>query len=311
VVWAFIGTFSSIALSHLKTLIIIASNIPGPVQGRLLLVAAAVLWSVIGVAVKSPLLSDVPGPVFAGCRALTAGLFLLPLIRPSMVRFRWGLLPLVGSFASMNILFIIATQETTAAAAIFLQNTASLWAMLFGVFVLRERVVRGNVVALMFGLTGIAWIVYSDWQGEHFDGNTLALLSGIAYAGVILSLRALRDESPLWLIFLCYVVSGGVLCGWIIQGISDLTLSQWAVLACVGPIQMGLPYVLFARSLKSVSPQEASLILLIEPLLNPTWVWLFCGEAISSATATGGGLILFGLALRYTLFREKECSPKS
>jgi DME family drug/metabolite transporter len=264
----------------------------------LLLIAAAVLWSVIGVAVKSPLLRDVPGPMFAGCRALTAGLFLLPLIRPSMVHFRWGLLPLVGCFASMNILFIVATQETTAAAAIFLQNTASLWAMLFGVFVLHERVVRGNIVALMFGLSGIAWIVYSDWEGERFDGNAIALMSGVTYAGVILSLRALRTESPLWLIFLCYVASAGVL----------LTPVQWALLAAVGPIQMGLPYVLFARSLKSISPQEASLILLIEPLLNPTWVWLFCGEDISHATATGGGLILFGLALRYTLFREKESS---
>lgn len=279
---------------------------PGIAQGRLLLVAAAVLWSVIGVAVKSPLLRDVPGPMFAGCRALTAGLFLLPFIRPSMIRFRWALIPLAVCFASMNVLFIVATQETTAAAAIFLQNTASLWAMLFGVFVLRERVVRGNVVALMFGLTGIAWIVYSDWQGERFTGNAVALMSGVTYAGVIISLRALRGESPLWLIFLCYLVSGAALLGWIIQGLSHLSPLQWALLAGIGPIQMGLPYILFARALKSISPQEASLILLIEPLLNPTWVWLLCGEAMSPATAVGGALILLGLGLRYTLFRERE-----
>jgi DME family drug/metabolite transporter len=276
------------------------------VEGRLLLVAAAVLWSIIGVAVKSPLLRDVPGPMFAGCRALTAGLFLLPLIRPSMLRFRWWLLPLVTCFASMNLLFIMATQQTTAAAAIFLQNTASLWAMLFGVFILRERVVRGNIIALTFGLVGIGWIVYSDWQGERFAGNGLALLSGVTYAGVIISLRALRDESPLWLIFLCYLVSGAALFGWIIQGLSHLTVLQWVLLAAIGPIQMGLPYVLFARALKSISPQEASLILLIEPLLNPTWVWLFCGEAMSPATAAGGGLILLGLGLRYTVFRDRE-----
>lgn len=274
-----------------------------------MLLTAALLWSVIGVAVKSPLLRDVPGPMFAGCRALMAGLFLLPLIRPAMIRFRWGQLPMVACFASMNILFITATQQTTAAAAIFLQNTASLWAMLFGVFVLREQIKRGNAVALSFGLVGIGWIVYSDWQGERFVGNSLALMSGVTYAGVMISLRALRDESPLWLIFLCYVVSGSVLLGWIVQGLSDLTPLQWALLACIGPIQMGLPYVLFARSLKYIPPQEASLVLLVEPLLNPTWVWLFCGEAISPATAVGGGLILAGLGLRYTLFRDKDGAP--
>ncbi len=275
----------------------------------MLLLAAAVGWSVIGIAVKSPLLKDVPGPMFAGCRALTAGLFLLPFVRPSMVRFRWGLLPMVASFAGMNVLFILATQQTTAAAAIFLQYTASLWAMVFGVFFLREPLLRGNVVALVCGLTGIAWIVHNDWSGENFQGNAIALLSGVTYAGVIVTLRALRDESPQWLILVNYIVSGIVLLPWILQGIHDLTPLQWVILGCIGPLQMGLPYVMFARGLKYIPPQEAALILLIEPLLNPTWVWLCWGEAISSATAVGGGLILFGLALRYTVFREPGLPP--
>ena len=274
-------------------------------QGRLLLLAAAIGWSVIGVAVKSPLLKDVPGPMFAGCRALTAGLFLLPFIRPSMVRFRWGLLPMVACFASMNVLFIMATQQTTAAAAIFLQYTASLWAMVFGVLFLREPLLRGNVIALICGMLGIAWIVHSDWNGENFQGNSIALLSGVTYAGVIVTLRLLRDESSQWLILVNYVVSGIVLIPWIVQGIHTLSPLQWLLLAAIGPLQMGLPYVMFARGLKWIPPQEAGLILLIEPLLNPTWVWLCWGEAISPATAVGGGLILFGLALRYTLFRER------
>ena len=273
--------------------------------GRLLLVAAAIGWSVIGVAVKSPLLKDVPGPMFAGCRALTAGLFLLPFVRPAMVRFRWGLLPLVVCFASMNVLFITATQQTTAAAAIFLQYTASLWAMVFGVVFLREPLLRGNAFALICGLMGIAWIVHHDWSGENFQGNTIALCSGVMYAGVIVTLRALRDESPPWLILVCYIASGAVLLPWILQGVHELTLWQWLLLAGIGPIQMGLPYVMFARGLKWIPPQEAGLILLIEPLLNPTWVWLCWGEAISPATAVGGGLILFGLSLRYTVFRQR------
>ncbi len=273
-------------------------------QGRLLLLAAAVGWSIIGVAVKSPLLKDVPGPMFAGCRALTAGLFLLPFVRPSMVRLRWGLLPMVACFASMNVLFIMATQQTTAAAAIFLQNTASLWAILYGYVVLKEPLLRGNAVALLCGMAGIAWIVHSEWSGQYFQGNAIALLSGVTYAGVIVTLRALRDESSLWLILLNYIVSGAVLIPWILQGVNELTPLQWLLLAGIGPIQMGLPYVLLARGLKWIPPQEATLILLLEPLLNPTWVWLCWGEAISPATAVGGGLILFGLALRCTLFRE-------
>lgn len=274
-------------------------------QGRLLLLAAALGWSIIGIAVKSPLLKDVPGPMFAGCRALTAGLFLLPFVRPSMVRFRWGLLPMAACFASMNLLFIMATQQTTAAAAIFLQNTASLWVILYGMFFLHERLQRGNAVALMCGLVGIAWIVHNEWNGQYFAGNAIALMSGVAYAGVVVTLRALRHESSQWLILVNYIVSGAVLLPWILQGVNELTAWQWLLLATIGPIQMGLPYVLFARGLKWIPPQEASLILLLEPLLNPIWVWLCWGEQVSSATIVGGVLILLGLALRYTVFRDR------
>ena len=66
-------------------------------------------------------------------------------------------------------------------------------------------------------------------------------------------------------------------------------------------VQMALPYVLFAWALQRVPGPEASLLTLIEPVLNPLWVALFVGERPSAATAAGGALILAALALRYTV----------
>jgi drug/metabolite transporter (DMT)-like permease len=66
-----------------------------------------------------------------------------------------------------------------------------------------------------------------------------------------------------------------------------------------GVVQMGLPYVLFAKALRSVSVQEAALVTLIEPVLNPLWVRLLWGETVGAATWAGGALILAGLAVRY------------
>jgi drug/metabolite transporter, DME family len=56
---------------------------------------------------------------------------------------------------------------------------------------------------------------------------------------------------------------------------------------------------LFSKGLQSVPLQEASLIALIEPVLNPVWVALTFGEIPSAATFSGGALILFGLVARY------------
>ena len=68
-----------------------------------------------------------------------------------------------------------------------------------------------------------------------------------------------------------------------------------------GSVQMGLPYFLFARGLRTVSPQEAGAITLLEPLLNPLWAYLISPETDTPPPTTwvGGVLILGALAYRY------------
>jgi drug/metabolite transporter, DME family len=79
---------------------------------------------------------------------------------------------------------------------------------------------------------------------------------------------------------------------------------QWMFLIAFGILQMGLPYVLFARGLKSISGHEASGVGLLEPVLLPLWVFLAWRHAADYSpprwwTLVGGGLILIGLAVRF------------
>jgi DME family drug/metabolite transporter len=280
-----------------------------PVRDRLFLVAAAVLWSTSGLLVKSPPLQELPlesrGPLIACFRALFAGVCLLPFVEWKRARFRVRMAPMVIAFAAMNFLFIAAMTRATAAAAIFLQYTGIGWAFLFGAVFLNERITRANVLALAFGLAGIAWIVCGQREGVQLEGTILALGSGLAYGGVIASLRALRDEDSAWLVVLNHLVSAIVLLPWVASQKLMPTGTQWTLIAVLGAFQMGLPYVLFARGLASVPAQEAGLITLLEAVLNPLWVWLFWREEVAASTWIGGCLILAGLLLRYALFRRK------
>jgi drug/metabolite transporter (DMT)-like permease len=187
-------------------------------RGRLLLVAAALLWSTSGLLVKSPPLRTLPlddrGPLVACYRAFFATACLLPFVRWKRVRFRWGLIPMVASFAAMNAMFVMAMTRTSAAAAIFLQYTATGWAFLFAAVFLKERITRENLVALAFAIAGIGCIVAGSPPGSEFFGILLALGSGMAYGGVVVSLRALRDEDAPWLIALNHLVAGLVLVPW-------------------------------------------------------------------------------------------------
>jgi drug/metabolite transporter (DMT)-like permease len=278
-------------------------------RGRLLLVAAALLWSTSGLFVKSPplqALAENDRALLIACfRALIAGVCLLPFVDWKRARWHLKMLPMVISFAVMNFLFIAALTQGTAAAAIFLQYTGTGWAFLFGALFLNEPVTRANLGALAFGIVGIVCIVGGQWHGSQFAGTLLALGSGVAYGGVIASLRALNREDSAWLVVLNHLVSGAVLIPWIASRGLLPTGPQWLVIGALGAFQMGLPYVLFARALASVPAQEAGLITLLEAILNPFWVWLFWGEDVALSTWLGGGLILMGLFGRYVVFRGR------
>jgi len=134
----------------------------------------------------------------------------------------------------------------------------------------------------------------------------MALGSGFCFAGVVLSLRALRKEDSAWLIVLNHAVGGLVLLPWVFSVDINLRTDQWILAAVLGVLQMGIPYILFARGLRSVRTQEAALLSLLEPVLNPVWVWLVWDLSATSETWIGGTLILSGLAIRYLLFPSRE-----
>jgi drug/metabolite transporter (DMT)-like permease len=77
--------------------------------------------------------------------------------------------------------------------------------------------------------------------------------------------------------------------------------NQIAVLAVFGVFQMAFPYWLFSRSLRAVSAQEAALITLIEPLLNPVWAYLVtpAKDTPNVWMFAGGALILLALVWKY------------
>ena len=68
--------------------------------------------------------------------------------------------------------------------------------------------------------------------------------------------------------------------------------TDWLVLAFLGLFQIALAYVLLSRGLGGVSALEASLLLLLEPVLNPLWAWLVHGERIGPRVLAGGAMIL-------------------
>ena len=183
------------------------------VRGRLWVALAAVMWSSSGLFAKATTFEVWPtesrGLVLAFWRALFAGVLLLPAVR----RPQWDsrLIPLCVTFAVMNVMYLSSMTLTTAANAIWLQSTAPWWVFLVGVVVLREPFPRTERIPLVIGGLGMAIILWYELAGQAQVGVLLGLISGFAYAGVVLSLRALRGLETFWIVAVAHLVTAAAI----------------------------------------------------------------------------------------------------
>ena len=95
------------------------------------------------------------------------------------------------------ILFVAANKLTTAANAIMLQYTAPLYAAVFGWIFLKEKASAIDWVTIVVVLGGMALFFMDKLTLGGMQGNLLAIVSGIFFAGAMVSFRAQKEGSSM------------------------------------------------------------------------------------------------------------------
>ncbi len=265
------------------------------------LVCAAALWSLNGPLIKllNERGSGLPGVTIACYRSLLGGLLFLPFAAKRWstlrhVRPAWPIAS-VATFTLMTAAFVIATTMTAAANAIVLQYTAPLFVFALSPLLLGERPRLGDGLALLVSLAGVAVIVVFQPPGQ-LAGVLVALLSGLGYGALIVTLRGLREVDPTVVVAMNFLGSGLLLLpAAALWGTLHLTQGQLLLLVLMSAVQFALPYALFSWALRRVEAHSASLIALLETVLNPLWTWLAVGERVPAGTLAGGPLVLLGV----------------
>lgn len=283
---------------------------------RLQLLATALVFSTGGAAIKMVGLSGFQVASFrAGIAALTI-LALLPKAR------RWptpGILGVSAAYAGTLTLFVLANKLTTAAATIFLQSTSPLYLLLLAPWLLDEPVRRRDLLYMVALGAGLSLFFLdldpaSETAPDPWTGNLLGLASGITWALTVLGLRWLgRGPGETGEAGPAAVLWGNVLACLLVlpwaMPVVESTSKDWAVVTFLGVVQIGLAYALLTRALRGVPAFEASLLLLVEPVLNPIWAWLVHGETPGAGTLAGGGVILAATAVKTWVDARDRSEP--
>jgi drug/metabolite transporter (DMT)-like permease len=264
-------------------------------RARLFLLGAALLWSLAGIFIK---FLSLPPLTIVFYRSLFASLFFAFFARRSAVsRPGWLLVSAVTYTAAISA-FVSANKITTAANAIALQYTAPIFVFVIVHRFYREQIGGPTWGSLVGGMIGIAVICAGSAGEPDAAGVAMALLSGLLFALYMISLRYLKELNPGTLTFVNNFVCCVLLLPFVGRELS-LSFNEGWIVALMGIAQLGVPYWLFSKGLEKIPLQEASLLVLIEPVLNPIWVALAVGEVPSKATLLGGSLIVTSLGIRY------------
>lgn len=288
------------------------------VRARWALLAAALLFSTGGAAIKS---TSFASWWVAGLRSGIAAVAIL-LLLPAVRRRPSGRVLLVGvAYAATLVLYAVANKLTTSAAAIFLQSTAPIYLLLVSPFLLKEPIRARDVVFLLAMGGGLA-LFFVDESGatatapDPFLGNVLALSSGVTWAATVAGLRWLSraDEGGGARAALAGNAMAALSC-FAICAVLDVPLgttsaADWVVVAYLGVFQIGVAYVLVTSALRHVGAFEASLLLLVEPLFNPLWAWIFAGET-PGAFALSGGAIVLGATVVKSIVDARAPAPSA
>ena len=272
---------------------------------RIQVLAAAFLFSTAGAALKSSAFSSIQ---LSGLRSGVAALVLIAWIRRFPTVSRATAVPAI-LYAATVTLFVAATRLTTAASAIFLQSLAPL--LIIPIAPLIGEPFRRRDLPMMAVMAGGLWLCVSDSDLRSTTapnpamGNLLAVVCATTWALTLLSLRILERKPEQHGTGLQVVITGNVLAAlvslpfaWPLPAAAP---ADWALVLYLGSCQIGLAYLLLIAAVRHLPALEVSLLLLIEPVLNPFWTWLIRGEEPGVAVVAGGAVIIGATALRSVL----------
>jgi drug/metabolite transporter (DMT)-like permease len=247
---------------------------------------------------------DVAGPwhvLFYRQGALALALILVLALRhrsrivPEFIGIgRYGVLAGMAMGAGATC-YILSLSNTTVANTLFiLSATPFVTAVLAWVW-LKEPVRRNTWIAMALALVGIAIMVGGGFAAGSVFGNVMALITVLCFSCFVVLLRRGRATN-----MLAAVVFGASIASInaaiILKGDFAISLHDLVICIAWGGGLSTFVHFLFVWSSRFVRGAELMLLVLVEFVLGPLWVWIFVAEVPRTATLIGGAVVLVTVA---------------
>lgn len=196
----------------------------------------------------------------------------------------------VMAFAAAVFCFVAALQATTVANTLVIGSAAPFIATIFSWIFLRERPPAATWAVVIGLVAGLFLIFFDSLSTGHAAGDVFALGYASCLGAYFVALRRCRGEA-----FFPIIGYGGLLSAalaWPLASPGAISASDLKFLVLLGVLVVPLATMLLSRGTQHLSAPDVTLILMLETILGPLWVWLVLDETPDNATLAGGALIV-------------------
>lgn len=267
-------------------------------RGTLAMIVTALLWSIGGIFIKlvpwNPL-------AIAGLRGVLGGLVMYVYLRARGIRpvINKDSVKIAVALAGVCTTFVAANKLTTAANAIVIQYCAPVYVLLYIAFVQKKKLRPLDFAVVPITILGVLLCFIGQMGKGRLIGDIIALISGMFFAAMFITSEGVSDQTR----------ASGIMQGQFLTAIIGLpvffatrpvfTAQAIGGILILGIFQIGIAYVLYSIAIKRASLLTCSLLAVLEPLLNPVWVFLFAGENPGAWSIVGGVIVVAAITFWY------------
>jgi len=209
--------------------------------------------------------------------------------------------------ASAFSFYIYSILNTSVASTLFILAAAPFLAAVVGWLWIGEKPQLSTWLCMVLALCGVGVMVFDGLGSGQIIGNMMALISAASFAIALVYVRRTNSEDML----------GGTFLGGILASLANIALALWlgySILISVndtsismvsGALTIGIGMALVIWGASHLPAAEVSILVLIESVVGPLWVWIVFGETVSTLLLTGGAIVLVSVSLQAWFSRPR------
>ena len=267
-------------------------------------------------------LSELSGGQMVAWRATQAGSIFFIIGLCPFILSRSGVKPKIWRKSFVALVFVQMANVFCFAYGIYLAPvaivliavaTVPVFSIILGAVVLKEAVDMRTWAIVIIVFFGVTLSVIGDINSYDIF-NLSSILGGLCGLVVAFSLACnfviIRKDKEV--AFPLALGTGGILCGLLAfyfwPSASEINLKGMFYISLTGLLILPLSFILLSRASRMTPASNVSIIMLLETILGPLWVWTFTNESPQVLTIIGGIIVILALIYFFSNKRTQEAT---